>query len=132
MENNGIITITHLRSVSERDERSRVNEKMNGPLAKVNGRRMIVKNGINDTERNRINEKINSPWIKVDGRRINEIDAMKDEHNGERRMQGRVRPVIRICGDSMVKNVYRYVRMSESSGCTSLRGKRVKEIFEYD
>ncbi|KAF2352811.1 hypothetical protein FHG87_016438 [Trinorchestia longiramus] len=83
---------------------------MNGPWAKVNGRRMIEKNGINDNERNRINEKMSGPWIKVGGRRINEIDAMKGEHERE-------------------KNA-RYVRMSGSSGCTNLRGKRVKEICE--
>ncbi|KAF2345394.1 SGNH hydrolase-type esterase domain [Trinorchestia longiramus] len=102
------------RCVSERDERSRVNKKMNGPWAKVNRRRMIEKNGINDNEWNRINEKMNGLWIKVGERMINEIDAMKYEHDRERRIQGRVRPVIRICGDSIVK-----------------RGKRVKEICEY-
>ncbi|KAF2348459.1 SGNH hydrolase-type esterase domain [Trinorchestia longiramus] len=120
-----------VRCVSESDERSRVNEKMNGPSAKVNGRRMIEKNVINDDERNRINEKMNGHWIKVGIRRINEMDAMKGDHDRERRMQGRVKPVIIICGDSMVKNVDRYVRMSGSSGCTSLRGKRAKKICEY-
>ncbi|KAF2358611.1 hypothetical protein FHG87_010637 [Trinorchestia longiramus] len=35
-----------VRRVSEEDERSRVNEKMNGPWSKVTGRRMIEKNGI--------------------------------------------------------------------------------------
>ncbi|KAF2361001.1 SGNH hydrolase-type esterase domain [Trinorchestia longiramus] len=123
--------IDGFRCVSERDEPSRVNEKMNNPWEKVNGIRMIEKNGINDNEWNRINEKMNGPWIKVGGRRINEMDVMKGEHDRERRMQGRVRPVIRICRDSMVKNVDRYVRMSGSSGCTNLSGKRVKEICEY-
>ncbi|KAF2361034.1 SGNH hydrolase-type esterase domain [Trinorchestia longiramus] len=108
-----------------------VNEKMNGPWAKGNGRRMIEKNGVDENEQNRINEKMHGPWIKVGGRRINEMDVMKGEYDRERRMQGRVRPVIRICGDSMVRNVDRYVRMGGSSGCTSLRGKRVKEICEY-
>ncbi|KAF2345212.1 hypothetical protein FHG87_024032 [Trinorchestia longiramus] len=65
------------RCTSERDEWSRVNEKMNGSWAKVNGKRMIEKNGINDDERNRINEKMNGFWIKVGGR-INEMDAMKE------------------------------------------------------
>ncbi|KAF2365489.1 hypothetical protein FHG87_003743 [Trinorchestia longiramus] len=78
------------RCTSERDEQSRVNEKMNGPWAKVNRRRMIEKNGINDDEWNRINEKMNVPWIKLGGRRVNEMDAMKGEHDRERRMQGRV------------------------------------------
>ncbi|KAF2356118.1 hypothetical protein FHG87_013130 [Trinorchestia longiramus] len=50
-----------VRHVSERVEWSRVNEKMNGPWAKVNGRRMIEKNGINDNEWHRINEKMNGP-----------------------------------------------------------------------
>ncbi|KAF2359140.1 hypothetical protein FHG87_010107 [Trinorchestia longiramus] len=48
------------RNTSERDEWSRVNEKMNGTWAKVNERRMIEMNGINNRdERNRINEKMN-------------------------------------------------------------------------
>ncbi|KAF2347994.1 hypothetical protein FHG87_021251 [Trinorchestia longiramus] len=61
------------RCTSERDERNRVNEKMNGPCAEVNGRRMIEKNEINNNKRNRINEKMNGPWIKVGGKKINEI-----------------------------------------------------------
>ncbi|KAF2347404.1 hypothetical protein FHG87_021839 [Trinorchestia longiramus] len=80
-----------VRCVSERDEQNRVNEKINGSWAKVNGRRMSEKNGINDNERNRINQKMNGPSIKMGGRRINEIDAMKGEHDRERRMQGRER-----------------------------------------
>ncbi|KAF2362701.1 SGNH hydrolase-type esterase domain [Trinorchestia longiramus] len=39
-----------------------------------------------------------------------------------------VRSVIQICEESMVKNVNRYVRMTGSSGCTSLKGKGIKEI----
>ncbi|KAF2350625.1 hypothetical protein FHG87_018620 [Trinorchestia longiramus] len=66
-----------VKCVGERDEQSRVNEKMNGPWAKVNGRRMIEKNRINGNGRNKINEKMNGLWIKVGGRRRNEIDAMK-------------------------------------------------------
>ncbi|KAF2356897.1 hypothetical protein FHG87_012351 [Trinorchestia longiramus] len=53
-----------VRCMSERDERSRVNEKMNGPWAKVNGKKRIEKNGINDNKWNRINEKMNGPCIK--------------------------------------------------------------------
>ncbi|KAF2357147.1 hypothetical protein FHG87_012095 [Trinorchestia longiramus] len=105
---------------------------MNGPWPKVNGRKMIEMNGINERdERNRVNEKMNCPWIKVGGRKIDEIDVMKGEHDRKRRMQGGVRPVIRICGDSMVKNVSRYVRMSGSNGCRSLGRKGIKEICEY-
>ncbi|KAF2358598.1 hypothetical protein FHG87_010643 [Trinorchestia longiramus] len=103
---------------------------MNGPWSKVNGRKMIEKNGINDDERIRINEKINHPWIKEGGRRINDMDAMRGKHDRNMRMQGRVRPVI-ICGDSMLKNVDRYVRMTGSSECTSLRGKRMKNNCVY-
>ncbi|KAF2344441.1 hypothetical protein FHG87_024803 [Trinorchestia longiramus] len=120
-----------VRRVNEGDERNIVNEKMNGPWAKGNGRRMIEKNGVDENEQNRINEKMHGTWIKVGGRRVNEMDVMKGEHDNERRMQGRVRPVIRICGDSMVRNVDRYVRMGGSIGCTCMRGKRVKEICEY-
>ncbi|KAF2359329.1 hypothetical protein FHG87_009915 [Trinorchestia longiramus] len=101
-----------VRCISERDEWSRVNEKVNGSWAKVSGRRMIEKNGINDNEWNRINEKMNGHWIKM-GRRINEMDAMKGEHDRETRMQGRVRPVIRICGDSIVKNIDRFLDMDD-------------------
>ncbi|KAF2350170.1 hypothetical protein FHG87_019074 [Trinorchestia longiramus] len=94
------------RCISERDERGRVNEKMKGPWAKVNGRKMIEINRINDRdERNRVNEKMNGPWIKVSGRKIKEMDVMKGEHDRKKRMQGGVRPVIRICRDGMVKNV---------------------------
>ncbi|KAF2355536.1 hypothetical protein FHG87_013712 [Trinorchestia longiramus] len=53
-----------VRRISEGDERSRVNEKMNGPWAKGNGRRMIEKNGIDENEQNRINEKMHGPWKK--------------------------------------------------------------------
>ncbi|KAF2352131.1 SGNH hydrolase-type esterase domain [Trinorchestia longiramus] len=120
-----------VRRVSEGDKQSIVNENMNGPWAKGNGRRMIEKHGVDENEQNRINEKMHGPWIKVGGRRVNEMDVMKGEHEKERRMQGRVRPMIRICGDSMVRNVDRYVRMGGSSGCTSMRGKRVKELCEY-
>ncbi|KAF2350351.1 SGNH hydrolase-type esterase domain [Trinorchestia longiramus] len=120
-----------VRRVSERDERSRVNKKGNGPWTKVNGRRMIENNDINENEQNRINENMHGPWVKVGERRKNEMDAMNGENERDRKMRGRVRPVLRICGDSMVKNVDRYVRMSGSSGCTSLRGKGVKEICGY-
>ncbi|KAF2344023.1 SGNH hydrolase-type esterase domain [Trinorchestia longiramus] len=120
-----------VRRVSERDKRSRVNEKGNGPWTKVNGRRMIENNEINENEQNRISEKMHGTWIKVGERRKNEMEAMKGENDRDRKMQGRVRPVLRICGDSMVKNVDRHVRMSGSSGYISLRGKRVKEICEY-
>ncbi|KAF2347780.1 hypothetical protein FHG87_021464 [Trinorchestia longiramus] len=66
-----------VRRVSEGDEQSIVNEKMNGPWAKGNGRMMIEKNGVDENKQNRVNEKMHGPWIKVGGRRVNEMDVMK-------------------------------------------------------
>ncbi|KAF2348083.1 hypothetical protein FHG87_021164 [Trinorchestia longiramus] len=64
------------RHVSERDG---VNENMNGPWTKVNGKRIIEMNRINDRdEQNRVNEKMNGSWIKVGGRKINEMHVKKE------------------------------------------------------
>ncbi|KAF2356650.1 hypothetical protein FHG87_012594 [Trinorchestia longiramus] len=101
--------------------------------AKVNGRRVIEMNGINDEdERNRVNEKMNGPWIKVGGRNINEMEVMKDEHDRKRKMQGRVRPVTRICGDSMVKNVGSFLDMDGliRAGCFSGDGVHLSQEGE--
>ncbi|KAF2354110.1 hypothetical protein FHG87_015131 [Trinorchestia longiramus] len=102
------------RRASEKDERSRVNEKKNDPWRKVGGRKLNEVNVIDRYERNIVNEKMNDPLIKVGRRKMNERGVMKDEHDRKRRMQGGMRPVIRMRRDSMGKNVSRHVRMIAS------------------
>ncbi|KAF2355000.1 hypothetical protein FHG87_014246 [Trinorchestia longiramus] len=51
-----------VRRVSDGDKQSIVNENMNGPWAKGNGRRMIEKHGVDENEQNRINEKMHGGW----------------------------------------------------------------------